>query len=346
MSTYPGPEQPAPGQPIYIPVPMQQRPSVLARLFTLLQWLAFGFFMLVVVTMMYAPSTLSSDPDNKLEERYVSLAKDGVNKVAIIEIDGTIMDGKEVKKQIDKIRADDAVKALVLRIDSPGGTVTGSDYIYHHVKQLVADRKLPIVVSMGALAASGGYYSAMACGKQDDVIYAEPTTWTGSIGVIIPHYSVAGLMDKLAIEDDSIKSAPLKGVGSPTKPMTPEERQVLETLVKESFERFKSIVKSGRPKLTDDQMKKATTGQVFTTKQALELGLVDKEGFLEDAVERSLQLASLDKATTKVVKYHKPTTVVDALLGASAAVSQPNQLQQLLDLSTPRAYYLFAFPQR
>ena len=334
---------PGPGQPVYIAVPMQQPRSVLSRLFSMLQWLAFAFFLMVMATAVFMPSSLSGDPDNRLEERYHSLSKTAVQKVAIIEIDGTIMDGKDVKKQIDKVRADDTVKAVVVRIDSPGGTVTGSDFIYHHLRSLVDDRKLPLVVSMGSLAASGGYYSAMACGKQENAIFAEPTTWTGSIGVLIPHYSVAGLMEKLEIEDDTIKSAPLKGVGSPTKRMTPEEKAVLEGLVTESIERFKGIVKSGRPKITPDQLKQATTGQVFTTAQALKLGLVDKEGFLEDAIARALELASLSKDSTKVVRYHHPTNFVDALMGASAA-AQKSDLSALLDLTTPRAYYLFALP--
>ena len=101
------------------------------------------------------------------------------------------------KKQIDQVRDDNHVKAVVLRVDSPGGTVTGSDYIYHHLKKLAEERQIPMVVSMGSVAASGGYYVAMAAGEKENTIYAEPTTWTGSIGVIIPHYDLTGLLEKL-----------------------------------------------------------------------------------------------------------------------------------------------------
>jgi len=194
------------------------------------------------------------------------------------------------------------------------------------------------------MAASGGVYVSMGAGPQAK-IFAEPTTWTGSIGVIIPHYNVAGLMEKWQIEEDSIKSGPLKQVGSPTKKMTPEERAVLESLVTESFARFKEIVLAGRPKLKgkDEQLKKATTGQIFTTKQAIELGLVDKEGFIEDAIDRAVELASLDKNTTKVIRYHRQPTLADALIGAKAP-PRSAELQMLDNLTTPRAYYLFSWP--
>ncbi len=117
-----------------------------------------------------------------------------------------------VKRQIDRVRKDAQVKAVVVRIDSPGGTVTGSDYIYHHLKKLREDRSLPLVVSMGSIAASGGYYIAMAVGDQEKSIFAEPTTTTGSIGVIVPHYDLSGLMARYDVRDDSISSHPRKQI--------------------------------------------------------------------------------------------------------------------------------------
>lgn len=338
----PGPMEP--GQPVYVPVPMYPKPSVLARVFTLITWLVGGLITLMVVVMLLNPDSMSADPDNKLEERYHSLDREATNKIAVIEVEGVIEDGEEVKKQIDKVKADPKVKAIVLRVDSPGGTVTGSDFIYHHLKKVSADNKLPIVVSMGGLAASGGYYVSMACGTTENVIFAEPTTWTGSIGVLIPHYNIAGLMEKWQIEDDTVKSRPLKGIGSITRKMTEEERKVFVELVDESFERFKKIVKSGRPKLTDPKkFDDATTGQVFTTDQAIKLGLVDKEGFIEDAIARALELAKLEASSTKVVKYHRPKSFVDALAGASATANQ-SELKMLRNLASPRAYYLFTWP--
>ena len=110
------------------------------------------------------------------------------------------------------------LKALVVRINSPGGSISGSDYIYHHLRELNEKTQIPIVVSMGALAASGGYYASMAVGGTRDTIFAEPTTWTGSIGVIIPHYNIAGLMKEVGVVEDSIASHRLKEMGSLTRP--------------------------------------------------------------------------------------------------------------------------------
>lgn len=345
MSTPYDPSRSDPARPVYVPVAVPPRPGPLVRMFHFLQWCLIAIAVLSVLSLAFNSAGLHGDPDNKLEERYHSLSKKATLKVAIIEVEGPILGGDDVKKQIDIIRNDPDVKAVVLRVDSPGGTVTASDYIYNHLRKLKDERKLPLVVSMGGMAASGGYYVAMACGDAKDVIFAEPTTWTGSIGVIIPHYNVAGLMETLKIDEDSIKSGPLKQVGSFTKKMTPEERAVLESLVDESFRRFKEVVFTGRPKLRNDEaaLAKATTGQVFSTQQALKLGLVDKEGFIEDAVDRALELAGLNKETTKVVRYHRPESVVDALVGMRASTGG-GDLRTLLDLATPRAYYLFALP--
>jgi protease-4 len=186
----------------------------------------------------------------------------------------------------------------------------------------------------------------MAAGPVPDTIFAERSTWTGSIGVIIPHYSIADLLEKWHIQDDSIASGPLKGMGSPTRKLPPElaekEQKILKDLVMQTFDQFKDIVKESRPKLADDQktLDAATTGQIFTAKQALDLGLVDKIGYLEEAVERAMQLANLDKSTTRVVKYAPPESLLgNALFGPTSQEGKVN-LAALLDLTAPRAYYL------
>jgi len=333
-----------PPQTVYVAVPPQR--GLFSRMVSLVMWLVFAFFLLVMIAAIFSPGTFSDDAENRVDERYHSLNKEGTQKVAIIEVEGTITDAADVRKQCAKVTGDETVKAVVLRVNSPGGTVTASDEMLHHLRKMLAARKIPLVVSMGGIAASGGYYISMAVGDQKDAIYAEPTTWTGSIGVMIPHYNFVGLMEKLAIEDDTIKSAPLKLTGSPTKEMTPEERAVLVGLVEESFDRFKEIVESGRPALRGNKaaIDKAATGQVFTTKQALELGLVDKEGFLEDAVDRALELAALDRKSTKVVKYHQPRSFMDVLVEGQGQSRAVTDLRRLMDATSPRAYYLFAWP--
>ena len=328
-----------------------------ARRFSPLRWLgrvitlaSLGMLLLMALAVAVLSGFLSFGSDETLHEQYHSLSRHATDKIAVITLEGTILDGDGfVKRQIDHVRDDESVKAVVLRVNSPGGTVSGSDFLYHHLKKMVDDRKLPLVVSMGGIAASGGYYVSMAVGEtHEDVIFAEPTTWTGSIGVVIPHYDVSGLMEKWQVEEDSIKSHRLKQMGSPTRPMTEEERAIFQELVTDMFERFKEIVKLGRPKFADDDaaLDKVATGQVFTTKQALASGLVDKEGFVEDAVDRAIQLAHLDKENVRAVKYKHLGGVFDLLdMRARARAATPvSDLSALLDLATPRAYYLCTWP--
>jgi len=288
------------------------------------------------------------DADRKVLERYHSLNPDAENKIAIISVEGTILTGEGfVKRQIDRAMDDDDVKAVVLRVDSPGGTVTGSDYLYHHLCEL--RKKKPIVVSMGGLAASGGYYVSMAVGDTPDSIFAEPSTWTGSIGVIIPHYDFSGLLEDWNIKEDSIASGPLKQMGSFTKSRTEEERQreraILQQLVDDSFAGFKQIVADGRPKLKEklkqnpEAINELATGQIYNARQALDSGLIDEIAFVERAIERAVELAGLDTSNVKVVEYKRELGLMGALLGAKAQ-SPSFDLGTMLDMAAPRAYYL------
>ncbi len=306
-----------------------------------LLWIALAISIMVNVSLFGTYQSYFKG-DSDVQEKYHSLSRQSLDKIAIISVEGTITSGEGfVKKQIDRVREDEHVKAVVLRVDSPGGTVTGSDFIYHHLKKMLEDKGIKVVVSMGSVAASGGYYVAMAA-SGEDVIYAEPTTWTGSIGVIIPHYDLSGLLEQIHVDDDSIVSHPLKQMGSPTAKLPPEvrekERQILKELVDDSFAGFKKIVLASRPALANDE--EVFTGRIFTANQALNRGLVDKLGFLEDAIDRAIELAKLDKANVRVVRYHKPSSaLLEALSGQSRAPRL--DLAAILDLATPRAYYLY-----
>jgi protease-4 len=292
------------------------------------------------------------DTTHGIEEKYVSGDKFASDKIAIISIEGVIMEGDGfVKQQIDRIREDSNVKAIVVRVDSPGGTVTGSDFIYHHLKKLKAEKKIPLVVSMGSMAASGGYYVSMAVEDQENAIFAEPTTTTGSIGVIIPHYNVAELMKEHGVVDDSIASHERKQMLSMTRDLSPEHRAIIQSYVDESFGRFKNIVKSGRSLFQKDgaALDQLATGEIFSADQALKHGLVDKIGFIEEAIDRALELAKLQKDDVRVVKFNKPATLLGGLGAAEArqqlGLNQMNSLSSVLELSTPRAFYLFtSFP--
>jgi protease-4 len=335
--------QPTPVREIYI----QQKPSAFGRYG---KWLL-GALVAAIMFIFYLSGKYASyfSPADAPQERYHSLAKLATKKIAIIEVGGTIMKGEDsfAMQQVRRVRDDKNVVGIVLRINSPGGTVTGSDYIYHHLRELLEERKIPLVVSMGSVCASGGYYIAMAVGNQPDSIFAEPATWTGSIGVIIPHFDVSDGLKKIGVSEDSIASAPLKAMGAPTRPMTEAERKILQGLVDASFTDFKEIVVAGRPKFKDntEPLDAVTTGQIFTAKQALDNGLVDKIGYIEAAIARATTLAGETPETVRCVKYDRPPSLLNALVGADPYAMSPAgpDLSAILDLATPRAYYLWSW---
>jgi len=296
----------------------------------------------VVLIGLYCSNNLL-ETDGRVQEQFVSHQQAAHDKIAVISVEGVIMEEEGfVKRQIDRAAHDPTVKGVVLRVDSPGGTVTASDFLYHHLSQLREKSKIPIVVSMGGLAASGGYYVSMAVGEGPDTIFAEPTTWTGSIGVVIPHYNFAELMKTWGIKEDSIASHRLKTMGSFFKPMTEEERQIFQTLVDDSFTQFKNIVKSGRSKFRKNPqaLDKLATGQVFTAEQALKDGLIDKIGYLDAAVDRAIQLAGVSGDNVRVVKYKREVSLSSMFLEGQSD-SQSFDLAKMLELAAPRAYFLW-----
>lgn len=318
-----------------------QQGNGVARWFSWLGWMGLMFCIPVILGLL-ASYRDYFDTTGGIQEKFHSGSQTASKKIAVIRAVGVLADSNGfVKQQIDRIRKDEEVRAIVLRVDSPGGTVSASDYLYHHLCQLRDDRDLPIVVSMGGIAASGGYYIAMVSGDQENVIYAEPTSTTGSIGVIIPHYNISRLLEDWKVENDSIVSHPRKQLLSMTKPVSAEDRAILQRYVDQSFERFKEIVKSGRPMFREDKalLEKLATGEIFTAQQAVESRLVDRIGFLEDAIDRAAELAGLNVDNVRVVSYRRPPTVLGAV---GFAESNETSLEQaIINLSVPRAYYLF-----
>ncbi|MFM8284355.1 MAG: signal peptide peptidase SppA [Planctomycetaceae bacterium] len=306
-------------------------------------WVVTGLSVLVALSSL-AANARYFQRDARLAESWHALSRTAPAKVAVVDVAGAILGGEGfAMRQIEQVRRDDAVKAIVLRVDSPGGTVSGADEIHERLRRVVADRDIPVVVSMGSIAASGGYYVAMANAGRDDVIFAEPATLTGSIGVIIPHFDVSRLLERFDVADDSITSGPLKEMLSPTKARTPEladrERAVLQALVDDMFARFKDIVRAGRPKLDEAALDRVATGQVFTAQQALAAGLVDRIGFLDDAIDRAVELAGLTAQTARVVRYARPRSLVEELLGAGVPTAR-GPLEAFADLTTPRVWAL------
>jgi protease IV len=309
----------------------------------------FGLFALAtVVLVQWATLADYFDTSGGVEEKYVSGPKMSDDKIAIITVSGVIIDGEGyVKNQIDKVKDDKNVKAVVVRVDSPGGTVSGSDYIFHHLKKLREERQIPVVVSMGGMAASGGYYVSMAVGDKPDTIFAEPTCSTGSIGVMIPHYDISGLLERFNVKDDSFATHPRKLMLSMTRELTPdernEERELIQSHIDDMFERFKTVVKEGRPFFAENpaELDKLATGEIFTADKALAFKLIDRIGFVEAAVDRALELASLSKDRTKVVRFKRPVSLFEGFgLSQAPAGATGFDLAKLLDFSAPRAWFL------
>lgn len=335
------PERPLP--PRYAPPrPPRRRLGLLAVLLLLF----LGGSMLLNLILLASHHRESSQVQEKFYRPDDFKRGQAKEKVAIINIDGVIVESEGfITKQIDQAKRDDEVKAIVLRINSPGGTISGSDYLYHRLTQLRETTQKPIVVSMGGVAASGGYYVAMAVGTAPNTIYAEPSTWTGSIGVIMPHYDLSKLLGQIGVSEDSIASHRLKGMGSFARPMTDEERKIFQGLIDQGFTRFKEVVQSGRPAFKEhpEKLDALATGQVFTAEQALESGLIDKIGFLDDAIQAAVRLGGVDSSNYCVVKYEPELSLSDVLFGAKTQ-HRGFDLAALMNLTTPQAYYLFSWP--
>jgi len=228
------------------------------------------------------------------------------DKVAVLPVTGLIADSEATIEQLKKFAKDDSVKAIVLRINSPGGGVGPSQEIYEEVKKLQG--KKIVVASMGALAASGGYYIACAAQK----IYANPGTITGSIGVIMSFISVKDLIGKIGLKGMVVKSGAFKDIGSPVRDMKPEERKLLQEVVENVHLQFVDAVAEGR-KLDRKKVMKIADGRIFSGEQAKELGLVDALGNLEDAVAEAGKMAKIEGEPRVVSPPKKKISIMELL---------------------------------
>ncbi len=204
-------------------------------------------------------------------------------RIGIIKVRGTITDSELLLQQIDQFRKQKSVKAVILRVDSPGGGVGPSQEIYEELKRLAAEK--PLVVSMGSVAASGGYYIAVAAQR----IFANPGTITGSIGVIMSFPDYQELMGKVGVKTEVVKSGRFKDIGSSTRDFSAEDRALLQGLIDDVHLQFIEAVSAGR-KIPVEQLLPLVDGRIFTGRQALEEGLIDELGSLPDAVRYTAQL--------------------------------------------------------
>jgi len=247
-------------------------------------------------------------------------------RVALIRIEGMIIDSKDTIDEIKEYAKDPSIKAIILRINSPGGAVAPAQEIYEEVRKAVIKKK--VVVSMGSVAASGGYYIASPATR----IIANPGTLTGSIGVIMEIPNIEGLMSKLGIKTEVVKSGRHKDIASLFRGIKKEEREILQKVLDNVHEQFIMAVAEGRKMLHDD-VKKIADGRIFTGEQALKAGLIDELGNLEDAVKAAARLSGI-KGEPVVISKKEHFSFINLLKGTI-----PKELGDILP--SVKVKYLF-----
>ena len=260
-------------------------------------------------------------------------------KLAIIEMSGTIGPPftDDWLAQLEKAREDEDVKGVLLHVDSPGGFVADSHQLFHEMRKL-SDVK-PMTVQFGRLAASGGYYVAMGAGPEG-VIFAEPTTWTGSIGVIVPYYNAQELADKVGVKAEPLKTGRFKDTLSPFRTPSEAEEELWDVILADAFDRFKDVIEVGRPGLDRAEIDDAATGQIFTAEQALDRGLIDEIGFREEALANLKERAGV--SDPHVVRYESESSPWALLLGESG--EPVSDVTAILKAGRPEAFYLYGWP--
>lgn len=284
----------------------------------------------------------------------VRVSGEGRAKVLLIDLYGVLtleeeerpffMSSKEspveaVARRLQIASEDPNIAAVVLKINSPGGTVTASDVLYHEVMEFKKARHVPVVAAMLDIATSGAYYVAMAADK----VVAHPTTTTGSIGVIMTHFSVEGLFEKIGVKGTHIVSGEHKDLGTFVKDLPPEDQRILQGVIDSHFETFLEAVQKGRSNLSAQEIDKLADGRIYTASQALDAGLIDRIGYLDDAIEEAKKLAGVIRAT--VVTYTTPDQPRQTLYsGIRSEASIPTlwdpwpALQKL----NPKFYYIWS----
>jgi protease-4 len=292
-----------------------------------------GLLLLLLAGCVTVKVSLFEEPE-PLKEKTISGY--GRDKVLLLEIQGMVLEGphrllglfkgvttpSRVKEELEKAAKDDHIKAVVLKINSPGGTVSAADVILHELQSFKSERHLPLVVCLEGLAASGGYYLAQA----GDTVFAYPTCITGSIGVIAMKFNVRGLMDKVGLDTDLVKSGAWKDFWSPFRPATPKEKEMMQQIIEEFYRDFLNVVATGR-KMSLKEVQQVADGRIFTAPQAKDLKLVDKIGYLDDALKEAQVLAGIEGA--RIVRYYRPGTY------------RPNIYSLLPELETAGPQFLY-----
>ena len=245
----------------------------------------------------------------------IVLSGKGRDKVLIIDVSGILNSAKpsgvfdrffgrlslptRFKEELTKAAEDERVGAIVFRINTPGGTVTASDILYHEIQELKKARKIPVIASIMDLGTSGGYYVAMAA----DRVVAHPSAVTGSLGVIMLTLNASGLMEKIGVQADTVTSGPHKDMGSPFRTMTDQDRAIFQDVIDSFYARFLYVIEQGRPNLKPETIRRLADGRIYSATQAMDHGLIDATGYLDDALELAKQEAGIEEA--QIIMYQR-----------------------------------------
>ncbi|MDF2858315.1 MAG: signal peptide protein [Neobacillus sp.] len=331
------------------------------------RWAALGiaavlFFVSVVINSLsaFAFKGVETDISDLLASAEMpfteEVVKEGseMKKIVVLDVNGVIQDTGEsdsifqtsgynhqgFMKQLNYIKEDDTIKGVIIRVNTPGGGVVESAEIHDKLTEIQKETKKPVYISMGATAASGGYYISAPAKK----IYASPETLTGSLGVIMEGINYAGLAEKYGVDFVTIKSGKYKDIMSPSREMTEEERQILQKMIDNSYEGFVKVISEGR-KMTTEQVKELADGRIYDGRQAKELNLIDGFGYLEDVIEAMKKDEKLQGA--KVIRYTDSVGFGSLFsMKVQSVLSDKTEGAGLTELlsrpNSPRLMYLYA----
>jgi protease IV len=330
------------------------------------RWAALGIAVVLLIVSIFI-NFLSSIAFTDVEDAFNSffdsdeifneeIVREGnpLKQIAILEVNGVIQDTGDVSsfmesptynhrlfmKRLQYIEENDEIQGLILQVNSPGGGVVESAEIYDKLVEIKKKTKKPIYVSMGAMAASGGYYISAPADK----IFASKSTMTGSLGVIMQGINYQGLAEKYGVDFVTIKSGPYKDIMSPTREMTEEERKILQDMINNSYEGFVQVISKGRS-MTIDEVKKLADGRIYDGQQAKKLNLIDDFGYLDDVIDKMEK--DLDMKDGQVVRFSELNGIRSFFqLGASKLIGSDIEISGLMKLlskpNSPRLMYLYA----
>ena len=327
--------------------------SLIIAAFILFSFLSFIFLIIAILFSSNISTGLNSD--TKLNQMYVSGNKKSQNKIALITINGIIMDNdsswgktanmKKIRDQLKEAARDKKIKAVLLYINSPGGEIIATDILHHNIEKVRHVK--PVVALLGTVAASGGYYTAVGA----DYIIANHFTTTGSIGVIINSYNYYNLLQKIGVNDEVYKSKEMKDILNPARPRTKAEKIIIQSLITESYNGFVKVVSDGRiaknKKLTVEHIRNSDIGdgRIFSGTQALKLGLVDQLGYFDDALDKTATLAHLKKNDYQLISYQEQLSLSDIfqkfVTKAHTFTVEVPAIKQFNILDPGKLYYLY-----